>query len=93
MKAPYSVIISPLVTEKGTALAQAHNKILFKVDSRANKIEIRRAVEDLYAVKVAGVNTVRVKPKPKRLRYQLGRTSNWKKAIVTLQEGYKIEFT
>lgn len=93
MKAPYSVILGPVISEKGTDLTQRQNKMLFKVDSRANKIEIRKAIEELYPVKVVQVNTVWVKSKPKRLRYQLGKTSAWKKAIVTLKEGDKIEYT
>lgn len=93
MKTAYSVVLGPVISEKGTDLTQKENKMLFKVDVRSNKIEIRKAIEDLYSVKVVSVNTVKVKGKPKRLRYQLGRTSAWKKAIVTLREGDKIEFT
>lgn len=93
MKAPYSVILGPVISEKGTELTQKQNKMLFKVDARANKIEIRKAIEELYPVKVIRVNTVWVKSKPKRLRYQLGKTAAWKKAIVTLKEGDKIEYT
>jgi large subunit ribosomal protein L23 len=93
MKAPYQIVLGPVITEKGTDMTQKDNKILFKVDARCNKIEIRKAIEELYSVKVIEINTVNVKGKPKRLRMQLGRTSNWKKAIVTLKEGDKIEFT
>ena len=92
MKAAYTVILGPLISEKGTELIQKENKILFRVDPRSNKIEIRKAIEELYPVKVLDVNTVKVKGKPKRLRAQLGQTSSWKKAIVTLREGDKIEF-
>ena len=92
MKAPYTIILSPVVSEKGTEMLQNENKVLFKVDRRANKIEIRKAIEELYPVKVVEVNTIHVKGKPKRLRYQLGLTASWKKAIVTLREGDKIEF-
>ena len=93
MKAPYTIVLNPLISEKGTFLSQKENKVIFKVDAKANKVEIRKALEALYPVKVTGINTVNVKGKPKRLRYQLGRTSNWKKAIITLREGDKIEFT
>lgn len=93
MKAPYQIVLGPVITEKGTDMTQKDNKILFKVDARCNKIEIRKAIEELYSVKVVEINTVNVKGKPKRLRMQLGRTSAWKKAIVTLKEGDKIEFT
>jgi large subunit ribosomal protein L23 len=67
------------------------NKYLFWVDKNANKIEIRKAVEGIYKVTVNNVNTLKVKGKPKRVRYTMGRTSDWKKAIVTLKEGDKID--
>ena len=67
------------------------NKYLFWVDSKANKVEIRKAVESIYKVKVDGVNTLIVKGKPKRVRYAMGKTSDWKKAIVNLKQGEKID--
>jgi large subunit ribosomal protein L23 len=67
------------------------NKYLFWVDKNANKIEIRKAVEGIYKVTVNNVNTLKVKGKPKRVRYTMGKTSDWKKAIVTLKEGDKID--
>ncbi|MBI1883976.1 MAG: 50S ribosomal protein L23 [Chlamydiae bacterium] len=93
MKPPYKIILEPVVSEKGTDLTQKENKVLFKVDRYSNKSEIRWAVEELYpAVKVCEVNTISVKGKPKRVRTQLGRTSHWKKALIKLREGDKIEF-
>lgn len=92
MKAAYTIVLNPVISEKGTDLSQRENRVVFRVDSRANKIEIRKAIEELYPVKVTSVNTLRVKGKPKRMRAQLGQTSAWKKAVVTLREGDKIEF-
>jgi large subunit ribosomal protein L23 len=79
-------------TEKGTKMLM-QNKYLFKVDARANKIEIGKAVEELYKVKVRDVNVLNVKGKKKRLRYQEGMTTGWKKAIVTLEADNRIEVT
>ena len=92
MKDPHSVIISPLRTEKGTNLLP-FNKYLFWVDKKANKIEIKSAVAEIYKVKVDKVNTVTVRGKKKRVRYVEGKTSDWKKAVVTLKQGEKIEIT
>jgi len=90
MKDPYSTIISPLRTEKGTKLLP-FNKYLFYVTKSANKIEIRSAIEELYKVKVEKVNTVTVRGKNKRVRFVEGKTPDWKKAIVTLKQGDKID--
>ncbi|MBL7156890.1 MAG: 50S ribosomal protein L23 [Candidatus Omnitrophica bacterium] len=90
MKDAHSVIISPVRTEKGTNLLPL-NKYLFWVDKKANKIEIKNAVQEIYKVKVEKVNTTAVKGKKKRVRYVEGKTSDWKKAIVTLKQGEKIE--
>ena len=79
-----------LRTERGVAQA-AHRKYFFSVATGANKIEIKKAVEDVYKVKVADVNTQRVPGKLKRVRQQLGKTPEWKKAVVTLKEGNKID--
>lgn len=89
MKSPYTIIYSSLVTEKGTDL-EKHNKYLFIVDRRANKIEIRNAIERIYNVKVKSVCVMNTKPKPKRMRYRLGHTPSEKKAVVTLKSGHKI---
>jgi len=77
-------------TEKGSRLLP-QNKYLFKVTKDANKIEIKKAVEKLYSVEVKDVNIINVRGKKKRVRYQLGYTSAWKKAIVTLKPNNNIE--
>lgn len=81
---------SILRTEKGTIQAE-NKKYLFSVKKKANKIEIKKAVEDLYKVKVDSVNTQVVPGKLKRVRNQLGHTPDWKKAVVTLKDGHKID--
>lgn len=92
----YEVLLRPIVSEKSTELA-GENKYTFQVSTRANKIEIRRAVEDRYKVKVANVRTVTMPPKEKGAGYiainkrRRGHTSAWKKAMVTLQAGERIE--
>ncbi|MEK7487000.1 MAG: 50S ribosomal protein L23 [Planctomycetota bacterium] len=94
MKSPYEVILKPIVTEKGMFGVQKMNKYPFMVSLTANKIEIAKAIEYLYrdkGVKVVKVNTFRRKGKERRLRMQLGRTSNWKKAIVTFRDGDVID--
>lgn len=90
MKNPHDIVKGLLRTEKGSNML-SYNKYTFWVDSAANKIEIRKAVEGIYKVKVNNVNTLTVKGKPKRVRYTMGRTSDWKKAVVTLKEGEKID--
>ncbi len=89
-ESPHDIVKSPLRTEKGTRLL-AENKYLFWVSKTSNKIQIKKAVEEIYKVHVTGVNTLGVKPKPKRVRYKLGKTSPWKKAMVTLKSGESIE--
>ena len=81
-----------LRTEKGSMMMPL-NKYLFWVGTAANKIEVRLAVEEIYKVKVAAVNTSMVRGKMKRVRYKAGKQSDWKKAIVTLKEGSKIDVT
>lgn len=90
MKDIYQVIEKPLVTEKSVDQT-ADGKYTFRVSKTANKIEIANAVEQIFNVKVHGVNTLTVKGKKKRVRYKTGRTPDWKKAIVTLEPGNKIE--
>lgn len=87
----YSILKRPLLTEKGTDQKEALNKYLFEVDLNANKIEVRNAVEKIFNVKVTDVHTVNVKGKAKRVGRYLGKRSDWKKAIVTLKAGEKIE--
>jgi len=79
-------------TEKGSVMLRL-NKYLFWVDIAANKIEVKKAIEDMYKVKVDSVNTVMMRGKLKRVRYAVGKTSDWKKAIVTLEAGSKIDIT
>ncbi|MEA1933252.1 MAG: 50S ribosomal protein L23 [Thermodesulfobacteriota bacterium] len=88
----FSVIKKPCLTEKATKLQDDYNQIVVKVDSGANKIEIMDAVEKLFNVKVAKVRTANMHGKKKRVGKYIGHTSNWKKAVVTLKEGYKIDF-
>jgi large subunit ribosomal protein L23 len=94
MKAPYEVIKTVRVTEKGTERLQKHNQYQLVVDKRANKLDIKHAVQQVFKVTVLRVNTMHVRGKPRRERtWQFGRTPAWKKAIVTLKEGDKIELT
>jgi large subunit ribosomal protein L23 len=92
MKDPYTVVKNLLRTEKGTILL-AENKYLFEVDKKANKLEVKKAVEEIYKVKVAGVNTVSMRGKQKRVRYKKGKTPDWKKALVTLKQGSTIDIS
>jgi len=88
---PYNIIIRPLLTEK-TISKTAQNKYTFQVDLHANKIEIGDAVQRIFNVKVEKVNTLRVRGKTRRLgRFPEGTKSAWKKAIVTLKAGDRIE--
>lgn len=92
MRTAYDIIINPVITEASMDNMQK-KKYTFKVMSDANKIEIRKAVEELFGVKVEKVTTISMKAKPKRLGVHYGRTSAWKKAIVKLTEDSKtIEF-
>lgn len=91
MVSNYSIVKGYRITEKGSRLS-TQNKYLFKVARHANKVEIRKAIEALYGVKVVSVNTSMVRGKNKRVRYVMGKTPDWKKAVVTLKEGNTIEF-
>ncbi len=91
MKSKLRIIRRPLVTEKMTRLQEQLNQYAFEVDPKANKIEIKAAVESRFKVRVTKVNTSNVQGKVKRLGRFSGRKPNWKKAIVTLAEGEKIE--
>ncbi len=86
-----SVLRKPLLTEKIAALQDARNQYAFEVDLHANKVEIKRAVELKYSVKVASVNTMTVRGKTKRLGRFVGKRADWKKALVTLKAGDRIE--
>ena len=85
------VIKKPLLTEKASALKAEANKVAFKVDRAANKIEVKKAVESLFDVKVTGVATMIVRGKEKRVGKSVGRRNNWKKAIVTLEAGTDLD--
>lgn len=90
MNSAYNVIIRPIVSERSFDL-MGDNKYTFEVAKKAPKEEIADAVEKLFNVKVVKVNTINVHPKKKRVRYQIGNTRSWKKAIVTLAAGDSIE--
>ncbi|ANE22951.1 MAG: 50S ribosomal protein L23 [Eggerthellaceae bacterium] len=90
MKDPREVIIRPVISEHSYDMME-NNVYTFEVAKSANKIEIAKAVEEIFDVKVKKVNTLNVKSKPKRVRYTMGRTRTWKKAMVTLAEGDSIE--
>lgn len=92
MKNAHDVVKGMIRTEKGSTM-QPLNKYLFWVAKNSNKIEIKKAVEDIYKVKADSVNTVSMRGKLKRVRYVMGKTSDWKKAIVTLKPGSKIDVT
>ncbi|MYZ46630.1 50S ribosomal protein L23 [Propylenella binzhouense] len=88
----YDTIVAPVITEKST-MASEQNKVVFKVAGKATKPEIKAAVEALFGVKVEKVNTLVRKGKTKRFRGVAGRQKDFKKAIVTLQEGHSIDVT
>ena len=88
---PREGIIRPLMTEKSMRLKEAHNTVTFQVRPDANKVEIRQAIETVFNVKVADVRTASYEGKLKRMGRHQGRRPDWKKAIVTLKPGHKIE--
>jgi large subunit ribosomal protein L23 len=87
----YDVIKKPVITEKATNDSIERNAYTFRVPVNANKVEIRQAVESLFEVKVNSVNTLRVSGKARRRGYRAGKANDWKKAMVTLAEGFSIE--
>jgi large subunit ribosomal protein L23 len=88
---PRQVIIRPIITEKSDKSITYQNAYVFEVAPDANKIEIRQAVEAIWDVRVLSVRTINKKGKVRRGRYKLGKTSQWKKAVVKLREGYTID--
>jgi len=86
------VLARPLITEKGTLLKEMSNQVVLEVDPRANKVEIRQAVEALLKAKVLKVRTANFEGKKKRVGRIMGRHADWKKAYVTLAPGEKVEF-
>ena len=91
MRNPYDVIIQPLITEKVMTAMQRHNTYAFRVNPEANKLEVKHAIEKAFNVKVKNVRTLRVRGKVKRYKFARGQQPTWKKAIVTLQEGHRLD--
>ncbi|GAA4433317.1 50S ribosomal protein L23 [Bremerella cremea] len=88
----HQVILRPLVTEKGVQVSEELNQYTFEIAPVATKLDVRRAIEELFDVKVASVKTQTRKGKARRYRFRNGKTRNWKKAIVTLADDQKIDF-
>lgn len=91
MRDPRRVVLRPLVTEKSTTLKDERNQVSFEVAVDANKVEVRRAVETIFNVKVTGVRTQMVFGKVKRMGRFRGRRPSWKKAVVSLAPGQKLD--
>lgn len=92
MKSQFNMISKPYITEKVLAIKEEGNKVVFKVARDINKIELKKAVESIFNVKVESVCTINVKGKKKRQGRWEGKRADWKKAIVTLKEGDSIEY-
>lgn len=92
MREAEDIIKAPLITEKGSLMTEQANQVLFKVRPDANKIEIKKAVEELFKVTVVQVRTSRQLGKVRRMGRNMGRLPQWKKAYVTLKEGDRIDF-
>lgn len=88
----YNLLERPVLTEKSNITQELHNKYTLRVSSKATKRQIKRAVEQAFNVKVVKINTLNTKPKQKRMGRFVGKSTPWKKAIVTLAEGESIEF-
>jgi large subunit ribosomal protein L23 len=88
----YDIIKRPLITEKTSIQKELHNQVSFEVDRRANRVEIKRAVEKIFNVRVTGVKTMQVRGKVKRRGRIEGRRRDWKKAVVRLEPGQRIDF-
>ncbi|MGQ9705930.1 MAG: 50S ribosomal protein L23 [bacterium] len=91
MKEPSDILVVPIMTEKLSYLRESSNKYAFKVNLNANKIEVKNAIEEMFGVSVVKVNVLNKKGKSRRMGWNIGRTSRWKKVIVTLKEGDKID--
>ena len=87
----YEIIKAPIITEQSTQLIESQNRYTFKVDKKANKVEIKKAIEAIFNVKVISVNTVSVLPKFKRMGKYEGYKPAYKKAVVKIAEGQKID--
>jgi len=92
MRGPQEIIKAPVISEKGSLLAETVQQVLFKVRPDANKVEVKKAVESLFKVKVVKVRMARYLGKVRRVCRSTGRRPDWKKAYVTLREGDKIDF-
>lgn len=88
----HDIIRRPIITEKTTNQKEAFNQFSFEVAPRANRVEIKRAIEDVFSVRVSAVRTLHIRGKLKRRGRILGRRRSWKKAVVTLMPGERIEF-
>ncbi|MDF1589910.1 MAG: 50S ribosomal protein L23 [Desulfobacterales bacterium] len=88
----YDIIKRPLITEKTSIQKEAANQVSFEVDRRANRVEIKRAIEKIFSVRVSSVKTMQVKGKTKQRGRIVGKRKDWKKAIVTLLPGERIDF-
>ncbi|MBI4378984.1 MAG: 50S ribosomal protein L23 [Nitrospinae bacterium] len=91
MKDLFAIIKKPIITERSTYLKDRDNKIVFEVNKNANKRDIKKAIERIFKVSVISVNTINMKGKVKRFGKVFGKRPDWKKAIVTLKDGDKIE--
>lgn len=89
----YDVVLEPVITEKMAAQEEKQNKYAFRVHADANKKQIKSSIEKMFNVHVTSVNTMNKQGKWRRVRFQPGRTASWKKAIVTLKAGEKIDIT
>jgi large subunit ribosomal protein L23 len=92
MDKTYQILKRPLITEKSTAAKETYNKLYFEVDRRANKIEVKQAVEQIFKVDVVDVFTSNVRGKVKRVGRILSKRPDWKKAIVTIKPGQQVKF-
>ncbi|MBC8246078.1 MAG: 50S ribosomal protein L23 [Deltaproteobacteria bacterium] len=88
----YEIVRRPLITEKTTIQKESFNQVTFEVDRKANRVEIKRAIEKIFNVRVAAVRTMQIIGKVKRRGRILGKRKDWKKAIVTLMPGERIDF-
>jgi large subunit ribosomal protein L23 len=89
---PYDIIKRPLITEKTSIQKENYNQITFEVDRKANRVEIKRAIENIFNVNVAAVKTMQIKGKTKQRGRIVGKRRDWKKAIVKLMPGERIDF-
>jgi len=92
MKNLYTIIKKPLFTEKGSSLKESQNKILVEVSRDANKIDIKKSVEEIFKVKIEKVSTINIKGKWKRQGKSIGKRPDRKKAVITLKKGEKLDF-